>query len=131
MMPFISVVNLQKKYRIPSSRLNKAAACCAGSLELSLGEVTIVCVAPGRMRRMNKEFLGHDYVTDVITFDSGDIVICPETASRFGRAHGQTTEEEMVLYVIHGMLHLAGYKDKKPKDIMIMRAMEKKMLAKL
>jgi len=84
------------------------------------------------MRAVNKKYLGHDYVTDVITFDlgggSGEIIICPQVAGVNAREYKNSTEHEIILYVIHGILHLAGYDDHSPQDIHQMRLMENKLL---
>ena len=86
------------------------------------------------MRSLNKKFLGHDYVTDVITFNlnnAAEIVICPMVAYQNARTYGQNITAELLLYVIHGLLHLAGYDDHSPKDINSMRRMEQKLLNKI
>lgn len=80
------------------------------------------------MRRINKEYLGHDYVTDVITFDHGEIIICPAEAVRNAKAFKTTVRRELELYVVHGLLHLAGYDDHSEKDIARMRSMEQELL---
>lgn len=84
------------------------------------------------MRTLNKKYLGHDYVTDVLTFDLGlgfgEIVICPQVAVVNAKAHATSTENELVLYAIHGLLHLAGFDDHAPVDIAAMRKMEAKLL---
>ncbi len=84
------------------------------------------------MRSLNRRFLGHDYATDVLTFQMGrdcaDIIICPHVAAKNAKRHGTSTGDEIILYVIHGLLHLAGYEDHAPKDILKMRQMEVEML---
>ena len=84
------------------------------------------------MRAINKKYLNHDYVTDVLTFDLGqstsEIIICPQIAYANAREHRSSTENEIVLYVIHGILHLAGYDDHKPHDTLKMRKMEKELI---
>lgn len=84
------------------------------------------------MRAINKKYLKHDYITDVLTFDfkgnAGEIIICPHVARINAKAQQSSTEKELILYVIHGILHLAGYDDHKPKDILQMRRMEKELL---
>jgi len=86
------------------------------------------------MRAFNKKYLKHDYVTDVLTFDLGEgvgeIIICPQIACANAKAHQTSTEREIILYVIHGILHLAGYDDHSPKDILQMRFMENKLLVR-
>ena len=94
--------------------------------------LSIVFVGTKRMGAINKNFLNHDYVTDVLTFDLGEgsaeIIICPQVADMNAKEFQSTTEKELILYVIHGILHLAGYDDHHPKDIQKMRQMEKRLL---
>jgi len=94
--------------------------------------LSIVFVGSARMRMLNKKYLKHDYVTDVLTFDLGDkaaeIIICPKVAFSNAKAHQSSTEKEIILYVVHGLLHLAGYDDHEGKDIVQMRQMEIKLL---
>jgi len=84
------------------------------------------------MRAINKKYLNHDYVTDVLTFDLGDnigeIIICPRLAAAQAQAHQTSTENEIILYVIHGILHLAGYDDHSSKDKIQMRRMENELM---
>jgi len=83
------------------------------------------------MRAVNKKYLKHDYVTDVLTFDlgeSGEIIICPQIACVNAKEHQTSTENEIILYVIHGILHLAGFDDHSSKDILQMRHMENELL---
>ncbi len=85
------------------------------------------------MRAVNRQYLKHDYVTDVLTFDLGElgaeIIVCPEMARSNAREHGTSTNHEIILYVVHGLLHLAGYNDHSPKDKFRMRRMEQKLLS--
>lgn len=87
------------------------------------------------MRTINKKYLHHDYATDVLTFDLGaglgEIIICPQMAAAHAALHKTSTEKEIILYVIHGILHLKGFDDDDPKDIIQMRKMENKLLRPL
>ena len=84
------------------------------------------------MRAVNKKYLKHDYVTDVLTFDlgerSGEIIICPKIAYANAKEHRTSTEKEIILYVIHGILHLAGFDDYSSKGMLQMRRMENELL---
>ncbi len=84
------------------------------------------------MRGINKKYRAHDFVTDVLTFDLGDgmseIIICPQIAAAHAKTYQSSTEGEIILYVIHGILHLAGYDDHLDQDIRQMRRMEEKLL---
>ena len=94
--------------------------------------LSIVFVGTKRMRAINKKYLSHDYAADVLTFDFGDacgeIIICPHVARVNAKAHQISTENEIIYYVIHGILHLAGFDDHRPRDILQMRRMEKELL---
>jgi probable rRNA maturation factor len=79
--------------------------------------------------KMNQEHLKHDYYTDIITFDfcegsivSGDIYISLDRVR--DNADGSGMLKELYRVIIHGVLHLCGYKDKKPQDAKQMRAKE-------
>jgi probable rRNA maturation factor len=94
--------------------------------------LSIVFVGTKRMRAINKKYLKHDYVTDVLTFDFGkgqqaEIIICPRVAYTNAMAHQTSTENEIILYVIHGILHLAGFDDHSPQDMLQMRRMEREL----
>jgi rRNA maturation RNase YbeY len=88
---------------------------------------------------INKQFLNHDYYTDIITFDLSESKRGPVTAELYisydrvkdnARQMETTTTKELHRVVFHGLLHLLGYKDKTTKDQMEMRKMEDKLLAK-
>lgn len=86
------------------------------------------------MRCINRRYLGHDYVTDVITFDlegAAELIICPQEARRNARAYKADLHQELVLYVVHGLLHLAGYDDHTEADIKRMRMQEAQILKKV
>jgi len=132
----IVLKNLQKKVSIPQGRVLKAAKAALRKLRIKGTQyliLSIVFVGPKRMRAINKKYLDHDYVTDVLTFDfgksqQGEIIICPGVARAQAQAHQTSTENEIILYVIHGILHLAGFDDRKPKDTLQMRKMENELL---
>jgi probable rRNA maturation factor len=128
----ITLKNLQKKIPIPKVKILKAAKAAFRKLGFVHEGLSIVFVGTRRMRAVNKKYLKHDHVTDVLTFDlgenTGEIIICPRVAAAQARAHRTSTEKELVLYVVHGILHLAGFDDHRPQDILQMRRMEKKLL---
>jgi probable rRNA maturation factor len=105
------------------------------------GLLSLVIVDDPTIQRLNREFLGHDYATDAITFPLddgagsmpdgpfGEIVVSAETARREARRRGGAPERELALYAIHGALHLAGYDDAAPAAKRRMRARERRYLA--
>ncbi len=103
-----------------------------------LGEITYIFCDDERILEVNKEFLQHDYYTDIITFDysagntiAGDIFISLDTVKSNAEEVGVTFEEELHRIIIHGILHLTGQGDKTPETRAEMTNKENKALAKL
>ncbi len=103
----------------------------------TIGHINYVFCSARRLLEMNRQYLGHDYYTDIITFDdsdlaahtvSGDIFIDVETVADNARLYGATPEDEMRRVVVHGVLHLCGQKDKAPEDNRTMHAKEDRYL---
>ncbi len=128
----ITLKNFQKKVPIPRRRVFKAAKAVFRRLSFEACGLSIVFTGTKRMRAVNKKYLKHDYVTDVLAFDLGEnmkeIIICPLIARANARRHQSSTEKEIILYVIHGILHLAGFDDHHSKDTLQMRRMENELL---
>jgi rRNA maturation RNase YbeY len=106
-----------------------------------VGEIGYIFCSSDYHIDINRQYLGHDYHTDVITFDysdlegrkvvSGDIFIDPETVADNADLLGTNPEEEQLRVIIHGILHLCGYKDKSDSEAAQMRAKEDFYLARL
>ena len=104
----------------------------------ALGDVTYIFCSSEVHRKMNIDFIGHDYFTDVITFDysdlkgegivSGDIFIDVDTVKDNSRIYGATFTSEMHRIIVHGVLHLCGQKDKTPRAEKQMHRKEDKYL---
>jgi probable rRNA maturation factor len=85
---------------------------------------------------INKQFLKHDFYTDIISFDLsevkgeliGDIYISVDRVKENAKTHKTTQGNELLRVIFHGALHFCGYKDKKPADEKLMRSMEDKWL---
>ena len=113
--------------------------CVADGEGYTLGDVPYIFCSSEVHRKMNIDFIGHDYFTDIITFDysdrkgtrvvSGDIFIDVETVADNARIYGATAREEMLRVVVHGVLHLCGQKDKSPRAEKQMHRKEDKYLA--
>lgn len=113
-------------YRLPQKRRTAAwLRAVAESEGYRLGDVAYIFCSARRLLEMNRQFLGHDYFTDVITFDysdrkttrvvSGDVFIDVETVADNARQYGATRLQEMRRVVVHGLLHLCGQRDKTPR----------------
>lgn len=104
----------------------------------TVGEVGYLFVDDEKILEVNREYLGHDYYTDVITFDydegttvNGDIVISLDTVRSNAEQFGKDYDEELHRVIIHGILHLCGQNDKGPGEREQMEAAENKALALL
>ena len=127
-------------YRLKEKRairewLREVTQCEGG---YSVGEINYIFCPSSLHRQMNIEFVGHDYFTDIITFDyseldegyiSGDIYIDYQTVADNARIYGTTAEQEMRRIVVHGVLHLCGQGDKTPETEAVMHSKEDKYLA--
>ena len=126
-------VRMPKIKKRDTSAWIKAVAASYGR---KVGEIGYLFVDDEKILEVNREYLGHDYYTDVITFDydeddtvSGDIVISLDTVRSNAQLFGKAYEEELYRVIIHGILHLCGINDKGPGEREIMEAAENKALA--
>lgn len=111
----------------------KAVAAAHGR---RVGEIGYMFVDDEKILEVNNEYLGHDYYTDIITFDydegdviSGDLVISLDTVRSNAELFGRDYDEELHRVIIHGILHLCGINDKGPGEREIMEAEENRALA--
>ena len=135
----VSYYNDSTTYRLREKRKVAAWLKLVAEQEgYTLGDVTYIFCSSEVHRKMNIDFIGHDYFTDIITFDyseldegvvSGDIFIDVETVADNARIYGVTARQEMLRVVVHGVLHLCGQKDKDPEDEKEMHRKEDKYLA--
>jgi rRNA maturation RNase YbeY len=110
----------------------KAVAATYGR---KVGEIGYLFVNDEKILEVNNEYLGHDYYTDIITFDydegnqiNGDLVISLDTVRSNAELFGKPYEEELYRVIIHGVLHLCGINDKGPGERELMEAAENRAL---
>jgi rRNA maturation RNase YbeY len=110
----------------------------AAEYGFGVGNINYIFCSDERELEVNKEFLGHDYYTDVITFDystastlNGDIFISLDTVRSNAEMVGTTFEHELHRILIHGVLHLTGQGDKTPETKAQMTEKEERALLKL
>ncbi|GHT08510.1 endoribonuclease YbeY [Bacteroidia bacterium] len=103
-----------------------------------VGDITYIFCTDEEILRINKQFLNHDYYTDIITFDytenetiSGDLFISLDTVKSNAEKFGTNYDEELHRVIIHGILHLCGFKDKSSEDEKQMRERENEALSKI
>ncbi len=103
----------------------------------SIQTLTYVFCSDKYLLKMNKDFLSHNYYTDIISFDLsetpgnliGEVYISVDRVKDNAKTHGTSLKEELHRVIFHGALHFCGYKDKKPADTIKMRQMEDRWLA--
>jgi len=138
----INLKNHQKKVRLNSPQILKITKIILKVQGIRQALLSIVFVSHQKIRALNKKFLNRDYGTDVLAFDlsehgpskrkstsvTGDIIISTDAAIQNTKAFDVPLTQEITLYVIHGILHLCGYDDHKPRDIKKMRKREQEIL---
>ena len=117
-------------------KVGKWIRAVAADYGFTVGNINYIFCSDERELEVNRAFLGHDYYTDVITFDystsqtlNGDIFISLETVQSNAETVGATFEQELMRILIHGVLHLTGQGDKTPETKAEMTAKEEKALA--
>ena len=99
---------------------------------LSIESLNYVFCSDKYLLEINKQFLDHNYYTDIISFDLsevpgqliGEVYISVDRVKDNAKIQGATFSEELLRVIFHGALHFCGYKDKKPSDVKKMRQME-------
>ena len=125
--------------KMPAIRRRDTSAwvkAVAASYGKKVGEIAYIFVDDEEILRVNREYLQHDYYTDIITFDytegdtiSGDLFISLDTVRTNAEQFDKPYDEELHRVIIHGILHLCGINDKGPGEREIMEAAEDKALA--
>jgi len=136
--PAISVRNAQRVLPVDLDGV-RAFAECAGPLALgeectesndlrTLNSVAIILVSDRRIAALHRKFMQVSGPTDVITFQHGEIFISVETAARQARKFGTSLSDELKLYLVHGLLHLAGYNDSCASERRAMERVQKRIV---
>lgn len=117
-------------------KVGKWIRAVAADYGFAVGNINYIFCSDERELEVNRTFLGHDYYTDVITFDystaqtlNGDIFISLETVQSNAEMVGEPYEKELLRILIHGVLHLTGQGDKTPETKAEMTAKEERALA--
>ncbi|MCR5555099.1 MAG: rRNA maturation RNase YbeY [Bacteroidales bacterium] len=125
---FVEDINFVLKNK---RKIQKVLAILSEKEGKELGEISYIFCSDNYLLKINKKYLNADYFTDVITFDycvgnkiSGDIYISIERVKENSKIFSQSFFNETLRVILHGALHLCGYKDKKPKEEKIMREKE-------
>ncbi len=133
----VTISNQTGDSTVDESRLRSAVRHVLESNAIHTAIVGVAVLSDESIRRLNRDFLQHDNATDVLSFPltmdcetlEGDIAISLDTATARAKDYDWEVADELLLYVIHGALHLVGYRDKSESSIAEMRAQEVAMLA--
>ena len=119
---------------LDTARLEEWIVAVAASHNRIVGPLTYIFCDDPKIIEVNRQFLNHDYFTDIITFGrmiSGDMFISLDTVESNSVLVGATYTRELLRVIIHGVLHLCGINDKGPGEREIMESFENKALKKL
>jgi probable rRNA maturation factor len=134
----IELSNEQESLAFDEKRLKQAAESILREAGFTAGSLSIAVVDDPTIHELNRQFLAHDYPTDVLSFlleqqgqrIEGEVVASADTARRTAEQLGLPPEDELLLYVIHGTLHIVGHDDSEDEQRSAMRAAERSCLAK-
>jgi probable rRNA maturation factor len=135
-MPVQFAIYKQSKYQVIKPRVTAAwIKTVAKKYKREIGSIQYIICTDEELLQINLDFLKHNYYTDIITFDysegntiSGDIFVSTDRISDNATKLGVLLNDEWQRVIIHGILHLCGFKDKSAKDAKIMRENEEKAL---
>ena len=135
----VRICSRQQAVRVPRKRIGELIAFAARAEKVRIGEIDVAVVSPQQIASMNRRYLGHRGATDVLSFDlsgpssqaagiCGQIVVCGAGAVREARGRGFGPQRELLLYVLHGLLHLVGYDDSEPSAAAVMSRRQEELL---
>jgi len=130
-------ISNEHAFLLDESRLKKAIRSILKDAEIEEGEISVAIVSDDEMHMLNRKYLDHDYPTDVLSFVleeeegrlDGEIIASSDYAAKEAARYGWTADDEVLLYVIHGTLHLVGHDDQQPAARQKMREREKHYLS--
>ena len=138
-LPEITVRNLQRTVRVDVAALQKFAQQALQSCSRiprneptqlkRLREIFVLLISNRRMARLHRQFLNKAGPTDVLTFEHGEIFISAERARDHAQRFGSSLEQELRLYIVHGLLHLHGFDDRSEAEAERMERMQRQILA--
>ena len=130
--PTLAIANVHGARRIDEEALERLIRLVIAGEDCELRSLSVVLADQAQVHALNRAHLGHDYPTDVLSFPltdeqqviDGEIYIDLDTAAERHEEFRASFDEEVRRYVIHGVLHLAGYDDSSPETRAAMRARE-------
>lgn len=149
----IAIANEQTTLTINRRAIRRAVSMTLKMEAVAEATISIAVVDDDTIQRINREFLKHDFATDVISFLlegtagtsdpqaaqqrgagktlQGEIVLSADTAVRLAESIGWSAQDELTLYIVHGLLHLCGFDDLTKRELPLMRRRERDVLEAL
>jgi probable rRNA maturation factor len=139
----VEIARLGAGKRLPARRFRKIATAILTVVGQSGAELSLALTGNAEMKKLNAQYRGKDYATDVLSFPLegkqppgnqllGDVIISVEMARFQARERGRTMEQEMVTLLIHGIVHLLGYDhERSAQDARVMKRLENKVYRQL
>ncbi len=131
----VQVTNAQRQCRVATTTVARLARCTVQQLGIRVpGLLVITFLDARRLRRLNQQFLRQDRPTDVLSFRYdgepivGEVLIAPSAARRYAHTHRVSYQQELLRYVVHGILHWTGLDDKSQAQRRRMRKKEDDLL---
>ncbi len=138
MVKNLRIFSSYKKYKTNKLLFHKLVSLLTSDLDFIVESLPINFISSDQIITINKEYLNHNYSTDIITFNysgsnknlDGEIFISVDDAKINAKVYNNSLKEELARLVIHGILHLIGYDDKKKSDFKKMKELENSLLNK-
>ena len=135
----VSITNRQKKLSLDRRRMRRVVQKILRDAEIVEARISIAVVDNPTIAKLHDEFLNDPEPTDVLSFVlersqdglEGEVIVSAETALASAPCYGCTAEDELLLYVIHGTLHLVGYDDTTPRKRSVMRKREREYIGEI
>jgi len=135
--PVVLIGSSQKALRVPRRRITELVGFVARVEGAEIAEIDLAVVGSDQIAALNRRYLQRRGATDVLSFDlsespaagiRGQIVVCGERAAAEARLRKGGRQRELMLYVLHGLLHLMGYDDATVRGAARMHAREEQLL---
>ena len=132
----VNISSSQTALRVPRKKITAMVEFVASAESTQLDEVDIAIVTSRRIAALNRRYLQHAGATDVLSFDLSSpgggtivqIIVCGDVAVREARARHIALQRELMLYIVHGLLHVMGYDDTTPQAAEKIRARQEELL---
>jgi len=135
--PQVAISSTQRAMRVPRKAIAELVAFVAEAEGCPVADADIAVVDGARMAELNRRYLRHAGATDVLSFDlseapttgiSVQLILCGDVAVTEAAARNIPARTELLLYVVHGLLHVMGYEDQSVRGAIRMRARQEELL---